>query len=734
MERVIGLYRRWGDVLFALFALIIVLMVLFWGTPVGLSDNADFSRVMDAASLSRGTAAHAFVFVDTFEIRVEEGSLLSNVSRILFSADGLDAYPSIHVFFVRLSVAANLVLNRIIGAPLTVYRLGILGAATALAYVGLIFALFRQLKWDNIWAEIVVKSVLLVILCDIGYISYFNSLYSESIQILAFLMILIFAIRLLVGRGKTNLNQCDLPTARGTLWDFIWFALSAVLFGWSKFINLPISVLLILAFGAIFLIRNRAKRPTILKTCGVGLAGVLILVGVYVSIPDWMDFDTNYNSVFFGIVKDVDEEEAVRHLEALGLSAEMAEFSSTNAYVSDARARFYELGFEEEFQSVTKFGLLWFYVRHPGLLMDNLAMSIAHSGQIRPWYLSNYPPDYGRFVLSNRFSIWTHMRSTLAFDTVYGNLILWAGLVTLFITALKDKFDPEQKKWVIWITLAAFLGSGAYALGIQMVANGEGDLAKHMFVYAQFVDVIFALLIAWLVYSVARLIETKRIDIAWRALPALLAIAVLLTPIFVSAVRTPRHVASLHDAQVGDLVQHGSYQGRELRWLVVEQTENTTTLFAMNPVAHLAFCSENRNDWTNSEIRYWLNTVFLTEALSDSDVLPRERPVFLSVAAGYRSEAGDRELYTFHIPRYAARGLDRAYREYVVDHVRLPDIALASRLLVQGGNIGGGFWLETPLYRNVEMVRYVSADRYILMKDAFEPAGVRPVIEIARAP
>jgi len=720
MEEKTCLYRRWGDLLFALLALVIILTVLFWGSSVGLSNNGDFGRVMNASSLMRTETRASFVFVDEFEIQVVESSLFSNVARVLFSTEGLRDYPSIHVLLVRLSVAANLALNHLTGVSLSLYRLGVLGAMTALLYVGLIFALFRQLKWKNIWAEIAVKAALLVMLCDIGYIAYFNSFYSESVQILGFLMILIFGIRLLKGQGS--------------LGDFIGLTLAAVLFGWSKLINLPMGILLILAFGAIFLLRHYGARFAVLKTCGVGFLGILVLLGVYFSIPKWMDFDTNYNSVFYSIVKDVEEEEAIRRLEALGLSGEMAVFSSTNIYVRGVRASFREAGFEEEFREIiSKFGLLRFYLGHPGLLWENIEMSLAHSGQIRPWYMSNYPAEYGRFVLSNQFATWTNLRSALAFDTAYGNLMLWAGLFALFGTAPLTNLEGRKRLWAKLLALGAFFGAGVYALVIQMIANGEGDLAKHLFVYVQFVDLIVGLLVAGLLYSVACLVETKRIEPMLRAFPLALALLVLLTPLLNSAVRTPRHVVPLEDAQVGDLVQLGSYGGQELRWLVVAVGEESKTLFAMDNVSYLAFDSGNRNDWTHSELRVWLNTVFLYEAFADtSDIMPFHRPIFLSAVNDYRREAGDRELYTFHIPRYAARGLERAYREYVIDRVQLPDIAMAAHLLVWGGNIGGGFWLETPFYANGEMMRYVSRDRYILMRDALELAGVRPVIEVSR--
>ena len=718
MERAIKLYRRWGNLIFALVALGIILIVLFGGNHVGLANNWDFGRVMGASSLGHVHDDFAFVFIDEYAIRVEEGSLASNVFRILFSTEGIGAYPSIHVLLVRVSVAANLVINRMTHAPLTVYRLGVLGAMTAVLYAMAIFWLFHQIKWKHIWAEIVLKALLLVILCDIGYIAYFNSLYSESLQILAFVMMIAYGIRLL--------------NRRGSLLDFALFTVAAVLFGWSKFVNLPISFLFILAFGAIVLLRKHRERLTVLKVCIVGGGGIAVLLAIFALIPGWMDFDTNFNAVFFGITKDVEEADAVRHLEALGLSGEMVEFASTNAYVRGVQERFHELGFYEEFQeNVSKFGLLWFYIRHPGLLMEAIEISLAHSGQIRPWYISNYHREFGRLALSDRFSVWTSTRTALGFDSISGNLAMWIGLIVLFFLAPIHNLTGKKKLWGTLIMLAAILGSGVYGLIIQVIANGEGDLAKHMFVYAQFVDLIIGLLLGALLYGLGRWIALKRFDLMTVIFPAVLT--VLMIPLLLSAVRTPRHAVDIAYAQTGNLVEFGSFEGNAMRWLVVEETADTQTLLAMDDIAVLAFDGGNRNDWTYSDIRHWLNTVFLYEILdNDPAILPHERPVFLTAETDDRAEAGDRDLYTFHIPRYAARGMDRAYREYITDRVRLPDTAMMAELLPRHINIGGGFWLETPYFLNGQMMRYVSADGYILMKDAVEFLGVRPVIEIVR--
>ena len=104
MSRREALWRRWGSLLLTLAAFATTAATLFAGDGIGLSDNGDFYRVMTASSLEQAVEDRSFRYVDTFRIRLEEDSALGNLSRILFSPEGVADYPSIQLLPVRLSV------------------------------------------------------------------------------------------------------------------------------------------------------------------------------------------------------------------------------------------------------------------------------------------------------------------------------------------------------------------------------------------------------------------------------------------------------------------------------------------------------------------------------------------------------------------------------------------------------------------------------------------------------
>ncbi|MCL2217046.1 MAG: hypothetical protein FWB91_08525 [Defluviitaleaceae bacterium] len=712
------LYRRFGNVLFAVSALLLMLGILFAGHNVGMSDQGDFVRVMNASSLSHRVHERAFIFVDSYVINLEDASFFSNLTRIMFSPEGVGSYPSIHILLVRVSVAMNLVLNFILGQPLDIYRIGILGAMTAALYAGLLFWLFCQIKLKNPFLDAAAKLFIIFIACDVGYIAYFNSFYSESVQILAFCMIIVAAMRIF--RGKTG------------LWDFGLLVVAAVVYGWSKFVNLPIAILIILAFAIIL---GLAKKATWLKLGFVAFAGILTLLLVYAAIPDWMDIDTNFNSVFFGVVKDVDDATARTHLEFLGLNPEMARFASQNRYVAGVAQEFLDLSFEEEFLQLSKLDLLWFYIQHPGRLWDGIRMSISHSGLIRPWYIGNYYSE--RMVLTSRFSGWTWLRARLAFDTMLGNAALWLAFFAAALTFVKEK-----GKWPVLIVLAAVFGTGAYSAAISIIANGEADLAKHMFKYVQIMDMIFVVLIFYLISGMRRLRRfcamTEPIfnGNVYKLAPvgAALCIVILFIPmgaIFVQWAR-PVRVTDLHGAKIGDVVSVGYFNGEPMRWLIVDENEHLQTLMAVENIVYRAFDESNSNFWVESGLREWLNGEFLREAFGAVAPVLSSRELILSVRSVEYAEYGDRDFYAFHVPAYAFRGRERAFRKIVYDYVRLPDGEVMERLMEMGRPVRGGYWLEIPRFLCGEMTRYVSRDGFILLQDAERTAGVRPVIEVER--
>lgn len=713
-------YDRFGPFLLAALAAVIMALVLFSGGGAGLSNNGDFGRVLSTNSLDYAESTGSFAYEDTFRMVFQGDSAGEKLWNLLFNLDNTAAYPSIHLVFVRASLAGNLALNVLTGQSLDTYHIQVLGLIYLLCYAGLLLLLFRSFKLPSLWCDLLVKLAVLFVLCDEGYITYFNSLYSEPVQMLGLLSMAAFGLRLLSRRGSPG-------------WNAGWYFLSCVVYGWSKFINLPAAALCALGMGAVLFLRAEKKYRKWL--CGGAAACVAVLGAVYLSLPGWMDYETNYNAVFYGVLKDTTPEQTEQYLSDLGLPDYMAEYANSNYYMDRVAPARESEQFRADFSQVSKFDLLFFYLSHPGYYLEKLDVAMAHTGFIRPYYLSNLDSTHPRLTFAGRFGGWSWLRSQLPVNTwLAAGLITAAGCWALWQAAAGRKGAGRDKRSAALLVLT-LLGAMAYQFLIPTVTNGEGDLAKHMFAFAQFIDLLLLLLLAWLGYrlSVSERAGRPAAVLAGGTAGALCLL--LAVPAGISLVRERLP----HDGlEAGSYVQLGVWEGEPLLWQAVERQEDGSwLLLAAEAVDSRPFDRDGdlgSSRWSDSDLRAWLNGDFLTSAFDQSEqemLVTGSHRVLLSIADRSLADSGFNDFFAFHVPAYSDRGMEEAVAMDCTDAVRLPDIGLMASLSRAGLLSGPPCWMDTPYFNNGSMVRILGADGYFYMRDAADQWGVRPVVALA---
>lgn len=701
------LYFRRGGLLFALLALVILCWTLFCGSPVGLSNNGDFGRVMGAAGLTYRDQVPSHTFVDTFAIRLEGPSVFQNILRILFSPHGLDTYPSVHVAVVRASVALELLLNRLLGRELDVYHIESLGALYALAYAGGIGFLLSRFYLRPAYRDVLGKGAALVVLCDIGYSAYFNSFYGEALQHIALIYCAGMLIRVL--------------TREPTMSDAVWCALLSVLYGWSKFFNIPLAILLLVCLEGTILVRSKRRRVLI-----PGAAGLAVLVLVWTAVPGWMDTATNYNAVFYGVVRDVDRDTAEGYLSDMGLPKELADYRDTNYYIPGVEESLRARGLDRAALSAGKAELLRFYLTHPKRLWEQARFTALHCGMIRPYYLANVGRGAPLMTYSQKMSLWSRVRDWLPQDSLWGCLAVTAAAGAAAALSFRRRRGTAGPA----LLSAALLGGMCYAFIMPVVLNGEGDLAKHMFTFGEIVDLA---LLGCLACGLGR---CRRQPGGW-VRPVILSVlaAALVLPGLLDAAGSIRRDRQSHDApEVGAYVSLGRYRGNALTWLVAERTENGFLLLSTEEDISLPFDEAGGNAWQECSLRRWLNGAFL-EGFSPEEralLLTEETPVILPDQYRPLEQTWDRTFACSHIAVLSDRLWERAYLAEITDTVRLAGIHTAAELAREGRlpRAGRGWWLVTPYCPSKNLVRYVGTDGHIYFGDASAPLSVRPVVEI----
>lgn len=710
-------YDRFGPLLLAALAAVIMTLVLFTGGGAGLSNNGDFGRVLSTNSLDYAESTGSFVYEDTFRMVFQGDSAGEKLWNLLFNLDNTAAYPSIHLVFVRASLAGNLALNVLTGQSLDTYHIQVLGLIYLLCYAGLLLLLFRSFRLPSLWCDLLAKLAILFVLCDEGYITYFNSLYSEPVQMLGLLAMAVFGLRLLTGRGRLG-------------WNAGWYFLSCVVYGWSKFINLPVAALCALGMGAVLFLRAEQKYRKWL--CGGVVACVAVLGAVYLSLPSWMDYETNYNAVFYGVLKDTTPEQTEQYLSDLGLPEYMAEYANSNYYMDRVAPARESEQFKEDFSQVSKFDLLFFYLSHPGYYLEKLDVATAHTGFIRPYYLSNLDDTHPRLTFAGRFGGWSWLRGQLPVNTwMAAGLIMAAGCWALWRAVAGRKGTGRDKLSAALLVLTV-LGSMAYQFLMPTVTNGEGDLAKHMFAFAQFIDLLLLLVLARLGYRLSTAERVRRPAAVLACSTAGVLCLLLAVPAGISMIRTQLS----HDTlETGAYVQLGTWEGEPLLWQAAEQQKDGSwLLLAVDAVDSRAFDQDGdfgSSRWSDSDLRDWLNGDFLTSAFDQSErslLVTDSHRVLLSIIDRELADSGFNDFFAFHVPAYSDRGMEEAVAMDCTDTVRLPDIGLMASLSRAGLLSGSPCWMDTPYFNNGSMVRILGTDGYFYMRDAADEWGVRPVV------
>lgn len=209
-----------AEYLIALAGSVLIIYLLFTGPFRGVADNGDFLRMMNTIGLNYYDAAESYA--DRF----------FSFSHSRFAYDDLfrGFYPSSQILVV---LVPRLIAGLVHGSY---FDIRILGAVYALLLLSATWLIVKVGTKASYVTGLLLGAAVLFVFYDIGYLSYFNSLFGEPVSMV--FMLLTFALGLrLAGQER--------PTPRGLVLFFI-----AVLFlVCSKIQNAPVG----LAFALIFL-------------------------------------------------------------------------------------------------------------------------------------------------------------------------------------------------------------------------------------------------------------------------------------------------------------------------------------------------------------------------------------------------------------------------------------------------------------------------------------------------
>lgn len=667
---------KWFPVLGAMLVFLLSTVVLTNDT--GLANNGDFYRVMKVNRISFSDDTNqAWQYQSDYVMELEGQGFFKRLGSTWSMAQE-ELYDSPQFLFVKLAKSINFLINSVIKAPVETFRIEVLSGIYLLLFS---FGVWGILSFFQQWrARLCALLLLLFLFCDMGYLLYFHSFYGEALQ---FVCVMIIIGALLHLTKKTSVG-----------W-FLVLMLSTYFLAGAKLANVPYALCILLV--GMLLVRKR--KWLILPGIGTGIL-ILLLLG---SIPDWMNHDTTYQSVFFGILKESPTPEA--DVAELGLPADYVSLQNTHAYFEEYPIDITSEEFQTQFfDRIGKTDVVGFYLKHPIRFIQKLSRAISYSGSVRPPSLANSGSE--RMGMTNRYSLWSNVR--LSTKMLYTPWVVWILLIAMglgavfwFIICLRKK----QLNPLFLLFLLLFVGL-CVNLVLPVAGNGEADLAKHMFFMIHLVDIAVATGVIILIDQIPKW--------KWKTVLPVIVVA------FICMI--------CHISFYGETVFFGGYQ-----WTVLQETETSKTMVCNEIVEILPFDETGEyglNSWADSELRNYLNTEFFSEK-DYKKLLPMTYQVCLSGSFRDRAEKGWHPLIWTHEPNTAASLWEESWRMSVTDQVAL----LTLKQYEAGGfqrRLHQDYWLADPYGGNDSMVRYADKFGQVLHRDANQPTGVRPVITIRK--
>ncbi|WP_339244801.1 hypothetical protein [Paenibacillus sp. FSL R10-2796] len=447
----------------------IIIYLLFVGPFIGVADNGDFLRMMNTIGLN---------YYDTGASYADQ---FFNFSHSSFAYENLfrGFYPSSQIFIV--------LVPRLIGGLIhgSFFDVRLLGAVYGLLLLAATWLLVKYNARGSYVTGLLLGAAILFVFYDIGYVAYFNSLFGEPVSMV--FMLLTFALGL-------RLTSQEKPTTKGLTLFFI-----AILFlVTSKIQNAPIGIAFALIFLRFMMLDGEGKwRKLALR---FSIAIFLVSIVLYVAAPKDLKHINLYQTVFFGILNESPDVKG--DLQDLGLPERLEVLAGTNYFQTDTVIKQDDPSLVPDFYDrVSHKDVLFFYLKHPDRLIDNMKYAASNSMAIRPYYLGNYEKSENKpaGALSYTYSAWSqfknkHIPHTLGFLSIF-YLVYFAG-------ALFQYFRSRDIRGKVAGELLMLLGLiGIFSFLVPILGDGRADIGKHLFLFNVCFDMMVVVMFGWIVHK-----------------------------------------------------------------------------------------------------------------------------------------------------------------------------------------------------------------------------------------
>ena len=716
----VNIKRQWIFLLIFAFCLVLLLKEPF----VGIADNSDYYRVIQPLGFQPEISNRYFYAYNYYTVNdVSSVDIKGSLSNIISpKVENDNEYFSTQFIFIKISMIINYLLKIILGKSPEIFNIKILGILYAGIYSYGLCLFLTNISFKYKYINFLFSIISMVILCDMGYLLYFNSFFGEATIIASLMMILGSLTAFIKTESKMK-----------SIYYISLFYIFALALTGAKVANTPIGILIGIFSLALFIVKKDRLNRAVILICSLLI--IYFSIFYYMKTPRWMSQVNNYHSIFYGITKGSNEPD--KDLKELSIPLKYLPLTNTHGFLDHGEFDIYSEEFQKEvYHNASFLDILKFYFLNPSRAVEKLKLSADSSVIIRPSYLGNYSKEDEpeRLSFTERFSLWSNIRkNTLG----YAFYIIITFSVLFFIINIYEiinniKQYNHEKTAFAFAALLLFLTTMSQFI-IPVIGNGEADLQKHMLLFNLCFDLMILAGICWFIKN----FSTKTVIVV-----ALTAFVAFLIAIFIQTANVD--IKETGSLKIGQYIYLGSYKNEPLKWVVLNKDENGYLLWCDNAVEYMEFDNLDEtntdniygsNDWIESDVRKWLfefkNNFNDEEKLLIKDVKLKN---ILSYNNIEKNMGGNKPFYWNSITSYVSQNYNTdAYYNYSAESVFLLD-AYQLQKYVYENNISlkkhERYWLRTPYYSSVSMVRIVDRDGFVYHKDANVKAGVIPAVYI----
>lgn len=438
--------------------------LLFFQPVIGMADNGDFLRIMKTVGLD---------YIDT-TLSYSDKYFGWFIRELAMKGMGLGGYVSTSLVPVTLAKGLSWLFNG------GIFDMRFLAVLYMLLFMAGAWLLLRYNRQKSPLVKGLMAVLFVIIFADIGYSAYFNSLYSEPMALVSMLLTLGFVTALLKRAQPMPLYLAG-------------FVVSAVFLVGSKVQNAPVGILLALLCLRLALLKKGGSWRR--YTAAFAVLLVLVSVGIYKSLPYEIRIINQYQTVFYGVLKD--SPAPVEDLRELGLPEKLAINAGTN-YFEEAPLDQHDPVFAEEYYPrFSHMKVALFYLKHPQRFYQKLEVAAENGMTLQPTYLGNFEKSEGLEpgALSSEFSLWSQFKH----NVLPNKLWFIAGVfLAYFLVLIRSYLDAFRIRDRIYLEVLAGIGLvGLFQFVTPIIGDGEADLGKHLFGFNVAFDLMLWISAVW---------------------------------------------------------------------------------------------------------------------------------------------------------------------------------------------------------------------------------------------